>query len=190
MSIRFVIDASVTMSWCFADERGELAQQTLQALTDGEAVVPAIWTLEVANVLLMAKRRNRLTRAESEQFIALLEALPITVESGNIRAISSRILALGRDYNLSSYDAAYLEGYGSCERYYSTASSTTGSKVSRRLATDVRRRRNRKLPVVNTKPPEQGSSRRGFVGRCNAFHPLSLPTIIVGCWYCTLHPLP
>ena len=106
--MRFVMDASVTLSWCFADEGGELAQQTLLALTDGEAIVPAIWTLEVANVLLIAERRSRLTRAEIEQFLTLLASLPITVDTGSILAISSPILALGRDYRLSSYDAAYL----------------------------------------------------------------------------------
>jgi len=108
VSERFVLDASVTMCWCFTDEQNELSRHSLQALRDGEAVVPAIWTLEVANVLLIAERRKRLTRAESEQFLSLLEALPITIDICSIQAISSRILALGRDYQLSSYHAAYL----------------------------------------------------------------------------------
>ena len=109
MSQRFVVDASVTLSWCFSDEGGALAEQTLDALQQDEVVVPAIWTLEVANVLLVAERRGRLTRADSEQFLALLENYPIIVDTHSAQAISGRILALGRDYGLSSYDAAYLE---------------------------------------------------------------------------------
>ncbi len=109
LSLRVVIDASVTLSWCFSDEENDSALQTLNALAEGEAVVPAIWTLEVANVLLLAERRGRLARAESEQFLALLEKLPITVDTTSICAISPHIMALGRDYQLSSYDAAYLE---------------------------------------------------------------------------------
>ena len=109
MSTRFVMDASVTMAWCFDDEGGQLADQALDALEDGEAIVPAIWTLEVANVLLVAERRGRLTRADGEQFLSMLEKLPITVDTSSICAISERILSLGRDHGLSSYDAAYLE---------------------------------------------------------------------------------
>lgn len=109
MSGRFVVDASVTLSWCFADEGGALAEATLDALHAGEVLVPAIWTLEVANVLLVVERRGRLTQAESEQFLGLLEKLPIHVDMTSAQAISQRILALGRDYRLSSYDAAYLE---------------------------------------------------------------------------------
>ena len=109
MSARFVIDASITMSWCFHDEVKPLTQQVLTALQHGEAIVPAIWTLEVVNVLLVAERRGRITRVHSEKFIALLDKLPITVDTTSSQHISERMLALGRDYALSSYDAAYLE---------------------------------------------------------------------------------
>ena len=109
MNPRFVIDASITMAWCFDDEGEPLKQQVLSALQVGTAIVPAIWTLEVANVLLVAERRGRLPRASSEQFIALLEKLPISVDTTSALSISARILTLGRDYSLSSYDAAYLE---------------------------------------------------------------------------------
>jgi len=109
MRARFVVDASVTMAWCFENEGGELALLALNALADGEALVPAIWTLEVANVLLVAERRGRLMQADSEQFLALLAKLPIAIDTTGTGAISEQILGLGREYGLSSYDAAYLE---------------------------------------------------------------------------------
>ncbi len=56
MSTRFVIDNSVAMSWCFADEGNSYAEAVLESLEAGEALVPAIWPLEVGNVLLVAER--------------------------------------------------------------------------------------------------------------------------------------
>ena len=60
MPERFVIDNSVVMSWCFQDEANEYAETILDSLCDCEAIVPAVWPLEVGNVLVMAERRNRL----------------------------------------------------------------------------------------------------------------------------------
>ncbi len=56
-----VVDCSVTMAWCFEDECDELADAVLDRLADGEAWVPSLWPLEVANVLVAAERRRRLT---------------------------------------------------------------------------------------------------------------------------------
>ena len=46
-----VVDCSVTMAWCFEDECDELADAVLDRLADGEAWVPSLWPLEVANVI-------------------------------------------------------------------------------------------------------------------------------------------
>jgi len=103
----FVLDCSVTMSWCFKDEHDDYAEHCLRLLEDGEAVVPSLWALEVMNVLLTAERRARLTPRESEEFIGLLGLLPITIDP--LPGISTRVLDLGRTHQLSAYDAAYVE---------------------------------------------------------------------------------
>lgn len=103
----FVMDCSVTMAWCFKDEEDSYAEGVLRLLETAEAVVPAIWALEVMNVLVIAERRGRLLPAESERFIGLLGLLPITIDAAS--GISSRIMDLGRAHNLSAYDAAYIE---------------------------------------------------------------------------------
>ena len=36
-------------------------------MPDSEAFVPGIWSLEIANVLLVAERRNRMTQEQSEE---------------------------------------------------------------------------------------------------------------------------
>lgn len=104
-----VVDNSVVMAWCFGDVGGPYAEQVLEALADQEALVPAIWPLEVANVLVAAERRRRLTAADSARFLDLLGKLPITVLQEPPERTFGPILSLARETGLSSYDASYLD---------------------------------------------------------------------------------
>ena len=56
----FVLDASVALAWCFEDENTTSARQILARLVTEAASVPAIWPIEVANVLALAERRRRM----------------------------------------------------------------------------------------------------------------------------------
>lgn len=106
---RFVLDNSVVMAWYFEDEANAYTSAILESLAEGEALVPAIWPLEVANVLLVGERRGRSTEARTSRFIALLEALPIRVDAATSQRALSGILTLAREQRLSAYDAAYLD---------------------------------------------------------------------------------
>lgn len=107
--MNFVLDASVALSWCFEDEGDGYADEVLGALDGGEAVVPALWLLEVANGLLVAERRDRIDAADVRRALRLLEALPIAVDPvGRGRSFQVTPL-LARTHDLSAYDAAYLE---------------------------------------------------------------------------------
>jgi predicted nucleic acid-binding protein len=106
----FVLDCSVTMGWCFADEADALSQEALELLGDGTAHVPQIWSLEIANVLLVAERRRRITKSDSARFCELLRSLPIVEELSLLgRENAEHLLGVGRQYELSAYDAAYLD---------------------------------------------------------------------------------
>ncbi len=105
----FVVDNSVVMSWCFADEGGDYGDRILGRLETAEALVPSVWPLEVGNVLLVAERRNRLTEAGTVRFFALLNGLPIMVEQETPDRMLREIVALAREHNLSTYDASYLD---------------------------------------------------------------------------------
>ncbi len=107
MSIRFVLDASVALAWCFSDEGDATTAQALHALYDGEAMVPPVWALEVSNVLVMAERHGRLSRSACDRFLHLLTKLPITIDTSC--TISTSIMDFARSYRLSCYDASYLE---------------------------------------------------------------------------------
>ncbi len=104
----FVIDNSVVMSWCFEGEANGYADLVLEKLTDARAIVPAIWALEVVNVLLVAERKDRIKQADSTNFLTLLLQLPIAIKQDMHCAAMTELLLLGRSHNLSSYDLAYL----------------------------------------------------------------------------------
>ena len=104
-----VIDASVALAWCFADEKHPYAAGVLRLLESRTAVVPAIWPLEVANALVIAERRGRLRLARTAELIAELSKLGISVDPDSLAQAWKETLALARRHTLSVYDAAYLE---------------------------------------------------------------------------------
>ncbi|MCU0578297.1 MAG: type II toxin-antitoxin system VapC family toxin [Desulfobacterota bacterium] len=105
----FVVDTSVVMSWCFQDETNPLTDFILDSLVRATAFVPAIWPLEIGNVLLVAERRQRLNEAGTARFLSLLSDLPIVVEQEPPERMFKEILALAREHRISSYDASYLD---------------------------------------------------------------------------------
>lgn len=104
----FVIDASVTLAWCFHDERYERADRVLGRLTTDDALVPAIWPLEVANALRTAERRGRLGPGEFADATGLLLGLPVRVAPVATAEALGGIADLSRRLELSVYDASYL----------------------------------------------------------------------------------
>jgi predicted nucleic acid-binding protein len=105
----FVLDCSVTMTWCFDDEATPYRDAVRDSLADRHAVVPSLWSLEVANATIMGECRKRLDEARSQRFIVLLEAVPIVIDHENSSRAFSDILHLARAHQLSAYDVAYLE---------------------------------------------------------------------------------
>ncbi|NMG11287.1 type II toxin-antitoxin system VapC family toxin [Brasilonema sp. UFV-L1] len=107
--MQFVLDCSVAISWCLVDENNPTANAILAIMPDSEAFVPGIWSLEVANTLLVAERRNRMTQQQSQQAINLLQSLFIQVDTATDANALAATIALGRQESLAAYDAAYLE---------------------------------------------------------------------------------
>jgi predicted nucleic acid-binding protein len=105
----FVVDASVTMAWCFEDESTPFTEAVLGRLSNAGALVTSIWPYEVANVLLGAERRGRVTQSQAMRFVELLRALPINVDPDGTAHAWAEVTALGRAHGLTAYDASYLE---------------------------------------------------------------------------------
>ncbi|MFT4926073.1 MAG: putative nucleic acid-binding protein [Phenylobacterium sp.] len=110
--MQFVLDNSVTMRWLLASTKTDdqnYAVEVLKSLSEQQALVPNLWHLEVTNVLLGAEKRQELTSGQSEDFLIQLESLPLRVDDSTPLHAFNRTLGLARSYNLSSYDASYLE---------------------------------------------------------------------------------
>jgi predicted nucleic acid-binding protein len=103
-----VIDASVALAWCFPDEASDYADGVLVALEDRTVMVPAIWSVEIANALLVGERRKRIRQPEVRRFVELLKGLSIIEDGQPFADTVSNILPLAWEYDLSAYDAAYL----------------------------------------------------------------------------------
>ena len=107
--MNFVLDASVTLSWAFEDERSQPALEVLERLRQDEAAVASLWPLEVTNGLMAAERRGRLTGADASRFLHLVRSLPIVIDPvARVRAFEGT-RSLARTHRLTAYDAAYLE---------------------------------------------------------------------------------
>jgi predicted nucleic acid-binding protein len=112
--VRFVLDASVTLSWLLRDTAARdegYPLAVLNALRDSStaAMVPITWGLEIANVIARSEAKELVSAAQSGSFIALLEGIPIDVDAETFTHVFSDTLQLSRRYRLSSYDATYLQ---------------------------------------------------------------------------------
>lgn len=71
--------------------------------------MPALWPLEIANVMLGAQRRGRIDKAGVEKYLATLQTLAIEIDDDTSALAWNKILALGERFGLTAHDAAYLE---------------------------------------------------------------------------------
>ncbi|MGD0466340.1 MAG: type II toxin-antitoxin system VapC family toxin [Gammaproteobacteria bacterium] len=104
-----ILDASITLSWCFHDEQTPLTSKILEQLQTKTAFVPNIWPLEIGNILILATRHKRIHYADAIQFIELLNKLNIEVDNETTYKAFQEILALAHSEKLTTYDAAYIE---------------------------------------------------------------------------------
>ncbi len=104
-----VVDASMAISWLFADERTDAAHAVMLRVVSGGAVVPSLWRLEVANVLRNAVRRGRCDEAYVDRSLERLSRFPVEIDDETSMHAWTATRALSREQNLTLYDAAYLE---------------------------------------------------------------------------------
>ncbi len=105
-----VVDASVALAWALPDESSAYADAVLAAAEKEGLRVPELWAREIANGLVLAYRRRRITSADEAVFLAALSHLIIEVEeaSGALPVIRDGTAAAIR-YGLTAYDAAYVD---------------------------------------------------------------------------------
>ena len=105
----FVLDCSVALAWIFPDEATEATERLRDSLIEVRAFAPALWPIEVANVLLVATRRGRIDADEWEKLYANIKALPIEIDPVSPSRVWGKTLQLAHTHRLSVDDAMYLE---------------------------------------------------------------------------------
>lgn len=101
--------ASTSLAWCFPDETSERADEILVALKDVDVLVPAVWSLEVANAILAGERKKHVTIHDVLRFLALLQQLSLRQDVLPAGDSVAAVLPIAREYGLSAYDGADLE---------------------------------------------------------------------------------
>jgi predicted nucleic acid-binding protein len=107
--VTLVIDASVALSWCFKDGRRAETDAIGRMVSAHGAIVPSLFHLEIANVLLAAVRRRRVSFDDVNQALAEISLLPVAIDDETPYRALSGILPLARSEGLTAYDASYLE---------------------------------------------------------------------------------
>lgn len=104
-----VLDSSATLAWVYNDETTEPIRQLFKRIVDSGAWVPGLWRLEVGNILEMGIRRGRHDARFRDATFADLSLLPINVDTETDRHAWSDTAKLASRYQLTVYDATYLE---------------------------------------------------------------------------------
>ena len=107
---RFVLDASIVLTWCFPDEEAQKAEKISERIALGDRPsVPAFWRHEVLNALLVGEKRKRLTNELIQAFVDDLERLPTEIDTPAAATVFHSTQVLCRKHGLTAYDAAHLE---------------------------------------------------------------------------------
>jgi predicted nucleic acid-binding protein len=103
----FVLDCSVALGAFFEDEQDDYSMAVWRSLESAQALVPALWHLEMANILSRAVRRGRITRQALDDCWARLSQVGLQTlpAHGDAQHWTQR----AADWGLSAYDACYLD---------------------------------------------------------------------------------
>jgi predicted nucleic acid-binding protein len=107
---RVILDASFAASWILPDEASRESQALLRAVLEKSAAlqVPALWMYEMLNLFRISEKRGRLTQVQVGKALQLLNALPLDRHPPPTGNEQLRVLELGRQFDLTAYDASYL----------------------------------------------------------------------------------
>jgi predicted nucleic acid-binding protein len=106
----YVFDASFVGALVIPDEKNSSVDRMYAKIkNEDEKYAPHLLWYETANLFKNLLRRKRYTFDEVLRFFPFLTALCITCDFETGAGYTEKLLRLCNDYNISSYDAAYLE---------------------------------------------------------------------------------
>jgi len=107
--MKYVLDSSFIGAQIIPDEKDPHIDKMYGKIKYDEKYVPHLFWYEIANLFKNLIRRKRYTQDKVIQFFPFLDALQLKYDYESGIEYSKKLLHLCNDFNLSSYDAAYLE---------------------------------------------------------------------------------
>jgi predicted nucleic acid-binding protein len=106
----YVLDSSFVASVILPDENNQHAEKMYVQITNSnEKQAPNLFWYEMANIFMSLIRRKRYTYDEVMQLMPVFSSIQLKIDYESGPDYAQKLLRLCSDYNLSSYDAAYLE---------------------------------------------------------------------------------
>lgn len=93
--------------WLLPDEATPYTNAVFDLLNKQDAVVPALFLSEFANVFLKLSRQRKLSREIASGAVKRFAALGLEIDHNTPEP--ERLFTLAEHYGLSAYDATYLE---------------------------------------------------------------------------------
>ena len=108
--MNYVLDSSFCGAFIMPDERSQRTSDFFETISeDSTLYVPSLFWFEISNLLVSAIKRKRINKPD---VFSLLELLPKSKLNTDIVfgiEYANTVTALAAEYDLSSYDASYLE---------------------------------------------------------------------------------
>jgi len=130
LSERLVIDASISLAWSLDDETDSRAEEALTIVEESGALVPTLWTYEVANSLTHFVRRSRLDTVQAQTILSALSQLNIVAVPPEAADWYVETNALAMKHGLTMYDAAYLHLAVAARMKLATADKKLGAAAT------------------------------------------------------------
>lgn len=102
-----VLDASATLGWLLHELDSDSRDKVRALIAEGAALVPDLWSFEIANALVVAERRGRISAQIRRQIAAGVDKLPVV--RAPLRDGVASLAELASSSGLSAYDASYLD---------------------------------------------------------------------------------
>lgn len=101
-----VVDCSASAPWVLPDETTVRSKEILEQACETGVIAPLLWHFEIWNMLIVAERKGRINADGVRDALSTLSEVGIVFDS---IPRHDEVLNLARTYQLSVYDATYLE---------------------------------------------------------------------------------
>lgn len=106
----WVLDCSLALAWGLPDELSPTADKFFTMNhAQKELWVPSLWWFELANGLTMGRKRKRISEDQFARLLRAYDRLPLQTDTHSGFDFVDALQRVASQFNLSGYDAAYLE---------------------------------------------------------------------------------